>query len=73
MPKFLIDVNLPAKFSLWHNEDFIFVKDIDPFLQDSHIWEFAKENNLIIVTKDRDFYDRVLLSSPPPKVIHVRG
>lgn len=72
MPSYLIDVNLPTKFSLWYSEDFIFVKDIDPFLADSDIWEYAKIHHLTIVTKDRDFYARILLSEPPPRVIHIR-
>ena len=72
MPKYLIDVNLPTKFSLWNSENFVFVKDINPFLSDSDIWEYAILHNLTIVTKDRDFYERMLLNAPPPRVIHVR-
>lgn len=29
-------------------------------------------NILAIITKDRDYSDRMLLSEPPPKVIHLR-
>lgn len=36
------------------------------------IWEYAKRHNLTIITKDRDYSDRMLLSNPPPKVIHLR-
>lgn len=72
MVKFLIDVKLPTKFSLWNSDNFTFVKDIDTRLPDSQIWEMAKAKNLIVVTKDRDFYDRILQSSPPPKVIYIR-
>ncbi len=72
MPKYLIDINLPAKFSLWHHSDFIKVIEIDQYLPDKQIWEYAKENDLIIVTKDRDFYDKIMISGPPPKVIHIR-
>jgi predicted nuclease of predicted toxin-antitoxin system len=38
---------------------------------DSEIWQRAKAENLIIMSKDVDFYDRVLLLGPPPQVIHV--
>jgi predicted nuclease of predicted toxin-antitoxin system len=27
---------------------------------------------LTIVTKDADFYDRIILSEPPPRVIHLQ-
>jgi len=60
MPKFLIDANLPYYFSLWNNEDFIHVKDIDDSLTDDAIWNYAKQNNLTIITKDSDFSLKVL-------------
>lgn len=36
---------------------------------DLAIWEFAREHNFIIVSKDNDFRQRVFLYGPPPKVI----
>ena len=72
MIKYIIDANLPYYFSLWNNSEYIHVIDIDPHMKDSEIWKYAKEKNLIIVTKDADFSDRVLLSNPPPRVIHIR-
>ncbi len=72
MPKFLIDVNLPYYFSLWKNEDYLHQFDIDDEWPDSKIWQYAKENNLTIVTKDSDFSNRILFESSPPKVIHIR-
>ena len=71
MPKYLIDVNLPYYFSLWNTEDYIHQIDIDPRAKDKNIWQYAQAHNLII-TKDSDFSSRVLLSTPPPKVIHIR-
>jgi predicted nuclease of predicted toxin-antitoxin system len=41
-------------------------------MNDSAIWRYAREQNLIIVTKDSDFANRILSVSPPPKVIHIR-
>jgi predicted nuclease of predicted toxin-antitoxin system len=72
MHKYLIDANLPDHFALWDSADYLYVKDIDPMWIDSDIWHYAEMNQLTIVTKDRDFYDRILLKSPPPKVIHIR-
>lgn len=46
--------------------------DIDPFRHDALIWDYAREHDLTIITKDSDFSSRILLSAPPPKVIHVR-
>lgn len=36
------------------------------------MWTYAKERGLTIVSKDTDFSDRVLVSEPPPRVIHVK-
>ena len=41
-------------------------------MPDSEIWEYAKQGNLTIVTKDTDFSDKIMLSKPPPRVIHIR-
>jgi predicted nuclease of predicted toxin-antitoxin system len=46
--------------------------DLDDCWPDSEIWQYAKEYQMTIVTKDADFYDWILLSDPPPKVIHLR-
>lgn len=39
---------------------------------DAKIWEFAKNNDYILVTKDADFGDLSVLRGFPPKVIWVR-
>ncbi|WP_326936583.1 DUF5615 family PIN-like protein [Flavobacterium sp. PL11] len=36
------------------------------------MWNYAKENNLTIISKDSDFSNKIIMSSPPPKVIHIR-
>lgn len=36
---------------------------------DSDIWEYAKANNCVIVSKDNDFRQRAFILGPPPKVI----
>ena len=72
MPRFLIDVNLPYYFSLWHGEAFTHQLDINDEWTDEHIWDYAIEQDLIIVTKDADFSHRIILHAPPPKVIHIR-
>jgi len=72
MTKFLIDENLPSKFALWNSDRFTHVEDISFSLPDKSIWNYALENNLIIVTKDADFYNLVISNAKSPKVVHLR-
>ena len=72
MTQFLIDANLPYRFSLWHGPGFTHVFDLDDTWTDSKIWSHAREKNLVIVSKDADFSDRIILAEPPPRVIHIR-
>ncbi len=39
---------------------------------DEIIWEFARTNQLTIVSKDADFYQRCILFGAPPKFIWLR-
>lgn len=39
---------------------------------DAVIWEYAKANNFVIVSKDADFHQRSLLYAYPPKFIYLR-
>ena len=39
---------------------------------DAIIWEYAKTNGFVIVSKDSDFYQRSLLYGHPPKFIYLR-
>ena len=49
------------------------VRDMDLKAADDRlIWEEAKRKDLIIVSKDSDFYQRSLLYGYPPKVIWIR-
>jgi len=72
MARFLVDANLPYYFGLWNNPDFIHVNDINDSWSDERIWQYALENNLIIITKDADFSLKVLYKGAPPKVIHIK-
>jgi predicted nuclease of predicted toxin-antitoxin system len=59
---------LPASFA-----DSISVKQIGLInAPDRQIWEYAKKNNLIIVTQDSDFNDLNVLYGIPPKIIWIR-
>jgi predicted nuclease of predicted toxin-antitoxin system len=70
-PIFLIDANLSCKIPIWRGIQFVYQADIDPRMSDTAIWEYARLHNMVIVTKDADFTDRILFAEPPPKVIRV--
>ena len=59
MQRYLIDVNLPRYFSLWSSNQYGHVVNINDEMTDSEIWEYAKQHDLVIVTKDSDFSDRI--------------
>ena len=39
---------------------------------DEEVWEYARREDFLIVTKDADFSDLCILSGFPPKVIWIR-
>ena len=39
---------------------------------DHALWEYARANDLVIVSKDEDFHQLSFLYGPPPKVVWVR-
>lgn len=72
MPKYIVDANLPYYFSLWRDEAYVHIIDINPQMKDSEIWQYAKQYNVTIITKDADFSHWVLFNHPPLRVIHIR-
>lgn len=71
--KLLFDQNLSPKLVYQLKEIYpnsVHVQQVNLHSEiDSKIWDFAKKNNFIIVSKDIDFYERVLIQGFPPKVI----
>jgi predicted nuclease of predicted toxin-antitoxin system len=71
MITYLIDENMPF-LPCWNNENFAHVTNL-PFIHfDSDIWDYALKHQLIIITKDSDFYYRYLSSIIYPKVIWIK-
>jgi predicted nuclease of predicted toxin-antitoxin system len=74
--KLLFDHNLsPALVSrlqyLYPNSNHVYRLGLDQ-IRDIEIWEYARQEDFVIVTKDADFSDICLLRGFPPKVIWIR-
>jgi predicted nuclease of predicted toxin-antitoxin system len=74
--KLLFDENLSPKLpqrlidlfpNSLHVRDVGMKSTIDPI-----VWDYAKDNDLIIVSKDSDMHDLSLVLGNPPKVIWLR-
>ena len=39
---------------------------------DREVWEYAREHDFVVVSKDSDFNDLAFIHGPPPKVIWLR-
>jgi predicted nuclease of predicted toxin-antitoxin system len=74
--KLLFDENLSPKLVLLLADlfpDSLHVRDVGlKSADDSIVWEYAKTNNLILVSKDSDMHQRSFMFGPPPKVVWVR-
>ncbi|MBX7044708.1 MAG: DUF5615 family PIN-like protein [Ignavibacteria bacterium] len=70
--KFLVDVNLPKNFSFFNTDGFVHWVDINPQMSDDKIWDYALENNLIILTKDSDFYFKSVREESHVKVVYFK-
>ena len=72
MKGFLFDENLPARLRFSPKLPVIPASKVGRIPSDTQIWEFARKHNLVIVSKDADFSDRIITQSPPPWVVHLR-
>jgi predicted nuclease of predicted toxin-antitoxin system len=74
--KLLFDQNLSQKLAkllsdIFPNSDHVFLLGLDES-SDTEVWEYARQNNFTLVTKDADFGDLSILRGFPPKVIWIR-
>ncbi|WP_228061604.1 DUF5615 family PIN-like protein [[Phormidium] sp. LEGE 05292] len=71
--KLLFDHNLSPRLvnrlaDIFPNSNHLFLLGFDQ-VPDREVWQYARDNNFIIVTKDSDFNEIVILRGFPPKVI----
>jgi len=69
---FIFDENLPCKLTIAPSLPIQFTTALGQSASDTAVWQYARTNELIIVSKDTDFSNRIMLSSPPPWVVHLR-
>jgi predicted nuclease of predicted toxin-antitoxin system len=69
---FIFDENIPRRLTFKPNLPVYHVADMGESLTDTQIWEHAKKHELAIISKDTDFSNRMLVSQPPPWVVHLR-
>ena len=74
--RLLFDENLSPKLPNRLSDlfpDSLHIRDVDMKATiDPIVWDFAKDNNLMIVSKDADMHDLSLVLGNPPKVIWLR-
>ncbi len=72
MNGYLFDENLPARLRFSPKLPIVRTTKVGRNPSDSQIWEYARKHDLVIVSKDADFSDRIITRSPPPWVVHLR-
>jgi predicted nuclease of predicted toxin-antitoxin system len=73
---FVIDAQLPPALARWiaqhgHSARHVFDLNLNT-AADLIIWDRAKREELVIVSKDEDFVDQWLLSPAPPSLVWIR-
>ncbi len=72
MKGFLLDENLPSRLTFDPGLPVVSSTILGASPTDTQIWEHARREELVIVTKDADFSGRIILQNPPPWVVHLR-
>ena len=68
----IADENLPASLASRLGEPAVPATSLGARLTDDQLWQRAKVPGGVILTKDADFFDRLSLEGPPPRVVWVR-
>jgi predicted nuclease of predicted toxin-antitoxin system len=70
--KLLIDENLPIALGRGLVLKTVHATELGNRLTDLELWDEGVAQDSVLVTKDADFFDRMSLIGPPPKVIWIR-
>jgi predicted nuclease of predicted toxin-antitoxin system len=70
--RFLVDANLPRNLKWFNAPDFTFAADWGDGFPDREIWEYALNNDLIIITRDSDYFYWLMQAEKSPKVIYFK-
>ena len=70
--RLLIDENLPATLADLFPVESYHATRFGRNPSDQELWKAAREQDLVILTRDTDFFDRLMIEGPPPKVVWVR-
>ena len=72
MKGFYFDQNLPTRIQFTPSLPVFSPSDLGPSPTDTQVWDFARRGELVIVSKDADFSERIILHTPPPWIVHIR-
>jgi len=74
--KFVVDAQLPpalARFLSEEGYEAEHVADVGLLAaSDREIWDYAKEQEAVIISKDEDFAERALMAKEAPRVVWLR-
>jgi len=70
--KILVDENLPRTLLPALGAGAQHATDLGPRQSDEQLWLYARERGFVLLTKDTDFFDKLMLSGAPPKIVWVR-
>ena len=74
--KLLLDENLSRRIAPFLQTDFpgssqVVLLELES-AGDSTIWQYAKDNGFVIVSRDSDFQERSLVAGHPPQVVWLK-
>ncbi len=72
MKGYFFDENIPSRIHFTPSLPLVSRLELGPSPTDMQVWEFARRRRLVIVSKDADFSERIILHTPPPWVVHLR-
>ena len=68
MKGLLLDENLPVRLTFLPRLPVVSASVLGASPSDTQVWDYARREELVIVTKDADFSGRIILHTPLTKV-----